>query len=110
LTEWGADTQLATTVAAAACGHATPGLDRDLSDPAGFVLAGSLADIIGRRLDQVNPAWLSELLACYPRHELKRHLPSTLRAEAKAVPRGRMHLANRWASLPLLVRMAPYKE
>lgn len=110
LLEWGADATTAEKVAGAACGHATPGLDHDLGDPAGYVLAGSLADIAGRRLDEIDPAWLADLQRHYPRSGLKQHLVRTLRREAKAVPRGRIHLANRWANLPLLVRMAPYPE
>jgi hypothetical protein len=35
---------------------------------------------------------------------------AALHAEAKAVPRGRINLGNRWAGLPLLVRLAPYPE
>lgn len=110
LTEWGADTVTAQSVAAAACGHATPGSDQNLSVPAGFVLAGSLADVAGRRLDEIDPSWLAELQRRYPRHHLKQHLVPALRSEADAVPHGRIHLANRWASLPLLVRTAPYPE
>ncbi|HTQ18411.1 phosphohydrolase [Mycobacterium sp.] len=110
LADWGADDSTTKTVAAAACAHATPGVDHDLADPAGFVLAGSLADIIGRRLDDIEPSWLEDLQQRYPRHGLKQHLVAALRAEAKAVPRGRMCLANRWASVPLLVRIAPYPE
>jgi hypothetical protein len=67
LVEWGADHDTATTVAAAVSGHANPGADRDLSDPAGFVLAGSLADIIGRRLDETDASWLRDLIERYPR-------------------------------------------
>ena len=96
-------------VAAAVCGHATPGADDDLADPAGFVLAGSLADIVGRRLDDIVPSWLEDLQQRYPRHGLKQHLAAALHAEAKAAPRGRMHLANQ-AGLPLLIRLAPYPE
>jgi hypothetical protein len=110
LLEWGADPATAELVAGAACGHATPGSDHDLADPAGLVLAGSLADIAGRRLDEIDPAWLAELQQRYPRRGLKQHLVRTLRNEATAVPRGRIHLANRWARLPLLVRTAPYPE
>jgi hypothetical protein len=110
LAEWGADSSTADNVAAAICAHATPGAEHDLADPAGFVLAGSLADIIGRRLDHIDPAWLEHLLQRHPRHELKQRLVAALQTEAKAVPRGRMHLANRWAGVPLLVRIAPYRE
>lgn len=74
------------------------------------MLAGSLADTVGRRLDEIDPAWLADLQRTYPRHNLKRHLVPALRAEAKAVPRGRIQLANRWAATPLLVRTAPYAE
>jgi hypothetical protein len=110
LTEWGADKHTAESVAAATGGHLTVGADHDLSDPAGFVHAGSVADITGRRLDEIDPEWLAELQRTYPRHHLKRHLVPALRAEGKAVPHGRMHLVNRWAALPLLVRIAPYQE
>jgi HD domain len=110
LTEWGADSSTAEAVAAAASGHATPGAYHDLSDPAGFVQAGSIADVAGRRLHEVDPVWLADLQQHYPRHNLKRQLVPTVRAEGKAVPRGRMHLINRWAAFPLLVRTAPYPE
>lgn len=110
LTEWGADRNTAETVATATGGHLTPGADHDLADPAGFVQAGSIADVAGRRLDEIDPDWLDDLQQHYPRHHLKRQLVPTLRAEAKAVPRGRTHLINRWAAFPLLVRIAPYKE
>ena len=110
LIEWGADPATAEAVGAAGCGHATPAADHNLADPAGFVLAGSLADTVGRRLDEIDPAWLADLQQRYPRHNLKRHLVPALHAEASAVPHGRIHLANRWAALPLLVRTAPYAE
>lgn len=110
LTEWGADSATAEAVAAATCGHATPGADHNPADPAGFVLVGSLADALGRRLDEIDPGWLADLQVRYPRHNLKQHLVPALRAEARAVPRGRIHLANRWAAFPLLTRTAPYPE
>jgi hypothetical protein len=90
--------------------HATPGIEHDLANPAGFVLAGSRADIIGRRLDDIDVSWPEDLPHRHPRHDLKQRLVAALRAEAKAVPRGRLHLANRWAGLPLLIRLAPYPE
>ncbi len=107
LREWGADDRTALTVARAVGGHVTPGADRNLSDPAGFVLAGSLADIIGRRLDETDPAWLAELHQRHPRDGLKRAMAAALSSQGKAVPHGRVRLANRWAGLPLLVRTAP---
>jgi hypothetical protein len=110
MVEWGADHRTATKVAKAVCGHVTPGADRNLSDPAGFVLAGSLADIIGRRLDETDPSWLQELQQRYPRDGLKHQMAAALRAEGKAVPHGRVHLANRWAALPVLVQTAPYRQ
>ena len=84
--------------------------ERNLSYPAGFVLAGSLADIIGRRLDETDPSWLAELQQRYPRDGLKRQMAAALRAQGNAVPHGRVRLANRWAGLPLLVRTAPYPQ
>ena len=110
LVEWGADQRTATTVAMAVCGHVTPGADHNLCDPAGFVLAGSLADIIGRRLDETDPAWLAELHQRYPRDGLKGLMAAALRGQGKAVPHGRIQLANRWAGLPLLVQTAPYRQ
>jgi hypothetical protein len=110
LTEWGADPATAEAVAAAGACHATPGVDRNLAVPAGFVHAGSMADCVGRRLDEIDGVWLDELQRRHPRHGFKQHLIPALRAEAEAVPRGRIQLANRWAAFPLLVRTAPYPE
>jgi hypothetical protein len=110
LIQWGADPAVAEAVAAATCGHATAGVDHDLADPAGLVHAGSMADCVGLRLDKIDPSWLAELQQRYPRHRFKQRLVPTLRAEAAAVPRGRIHLANRWAAFPLLIRTAPYPE
>ncbi len=110
LLDWGADPRIAEAVAAATGAHATPGVDHTLADPAGFVLAGSMADCIGRRLDEIEPGWLGDLQLRHPRHRLKAQIVPALRAEANAVPRGRIHLANRWAAFPVLVRTAPYPE
>ncbi|NUS45058.1 MAG: phosphohydrolase [Mycobacteriaceae bacterium] len=110
LTGWGVDPARAEAVAAAGHGHATPGADHNLGDPAGLVLAGSLADCLGRRLDQLDPQWLAQLQTRYPRHDFKRHLIPALRGESKAVPGGRIRVVNRWAAFPLLVRTAPYPE
>ena len=65
-----------------------------MSDPAGYVLAGSMADTVGRRLEEFDPAWVTELLDRHPKHGFKRKVIAALHAESKAVPNGRIRIMN----------------
>ncbi|MFI5783258.1 phosphohydrolase [Nocardia sp. NPDC051570] len=105
---WGADPDWAEAVGAAGCGHLTPGAGLD--DPAAFVLAGSSVDAIGRRMEEFDPAWVTELLGKHPRHGLKRNLVAAMRAEARAVPDGRVRHADRAGTVSFMIRRAPFPE
>lgn len=106
----GADPRWAAAVGAAIAAHITAGAARDLSDPGGFVSAGAFVDVSGARLDELDPRWVTDLLARHPRLELKRRLLGYWAAEAAAVPDGRARYMNRRAAFPLLVRLAPFSE
>jgi hypothetical protein len=104
------DPARARRIAAEITGHITLGAADDLASPGGFISAGALADVAGPRLDQLDPAWVAEILQRHPRLEFKRHLLACWKAEGKAVPHGRARWLTRWASFPMLVRLAPYDE
>jgi hypothetical protein len=106
----GADPQRAATIGAAIAGHITPGASDDVSDPAGFVSGGAFVDVAGVRLEQMDPAFVAQLLERHPRLEFKRHLLKAWADERKAVPKGRAQWLTRYAAFPLLVRMAPFEE
>lgn len=105
----GADAGRGQAIGAAIAAHLTPGVAGDLSDPGGFVSAGAAADVFGNRLSELAPDWVAELLARHPRHDLKRQLDAALRAEAEAVPQGRIAWL-RGKGFGLMIRMAPFDE
>jgi hypothetical protein len=100
----------AAQIGAAIAGHLTVGVAEDLSDPAGFVSAGSLVDITGFRLAAMDPRWVDDLHARHPRHDLRRRLPPAWKAEGRAVPGGRAQWITRYGAFPMLVRFAPFRE
>ncbi|MGW4364664.1 HD domain-containing protein [Nocardia takedensis] len=105
----GAPAERATAIGAAIAAHVTPGVAGDLTDPGGFVSAGAAVDVVGARLGELDRAWVADLLTRHPRHELKRHLVAAFRAEAAAVPAGRVALMLT-AGFNLTVRLAPFPE
>jgi hypothetical protein len=108
--EHGAEPERARRIAAEISGHITLGAADDLASPGGFVSAGALADVAGPRLDELDAAWVAQVLERHPRLEFKRHLLTCWKAEGRAVPRGRARWLTRWATFPMLVRLAPFDE
>ena len=108
--ERGADPLRAAAIGAAIAGHITPGASEDLSDLSGFVSAGALVDVAGGRLEELDPAWVAQILQRHPRHELKRHLLACWAAEAAAMPAGRARWLTTHAAFPMLIRAAPFAE
>ncbi|WP_375498428.1 phosphohydrolase [uncultured Jatrophihabitans sp.] len=100
----------AVAISAAICGHLTPGVSDDLSDPAGFISGGALVDIYGYGLDTMDPAWVDDVHRRHPRRDLRRELIPAWKAEGKAVPHGRAATMTRYARLPAFVRLSPYAE
>ncbi|MFD0365524.1 phosphohydrolase [Nocardia sp. GCM10030253] len=105
----GAAPEQAQAIGAAIAAHITPGVMNDLGDLGGFVSAGASVDVIGARLSELDPSWVEELLRRHPRHDFKRHAAAAFRADAEAVPHGRMELLISTGFLQLL-RMAPFTE
>ncbi|BDT93560.1 hypothetical protein IFM12275_35360 [Nocardia sputorum] len=105
----GAPPERADAIGAAIAAHITPGVADDLGDPGGFVSAGASVDVLGTRLAELDRDWVIELLRRHPRLEFERHVIAAFRAEAKAVPEGRIHLLNR-AGFLTMIRLAPFDE
>lgn len=90
------------------CVHATPGIKVETDGATGCYLQwGAMVDGAGLRIWDVSPGNVQEILRRYPRDDFKRELIEMIRAEAAAVPGGRMRLLVR-CGLPLAVRMAPF--
>lgn len=104
----GVDAQRADLLADGICVHATPGITVETDGPMGCYLQwGAMVDGAGLRIWDIAPGNVAEVLRRYPRGEFKRDLVSMIRAEAAAVPAGRMGLLVR-CGLPLAVRLAPF--
>ncbi|WAJ45448.1 hypothetical protein OK015_02680 [Mycobacterium sp. Aquia_216] len=88
--------------------HATPGITVDADGAMGCYLQwGAMVDGVRLRIWDIAPGNVAETLRRYPRGDFKRDLVSIIRAEAGAVPAGRMGLLVR-CGLPLAVRLAPF--
>jgi hypothetical protein len=90
------------------CVHVTPGIKISTDGVTGCYLQwGAMVDGAGLRSWDVARGNVAEVLRRYPRGDFKRELVEMIRAEAVAVPAGRMKLLVR-CGLPLAVRMAPF--
>jgi hypothetical protein len=90
------------------CVHATPGIKVETDGATGCYLQwGAMVDGAGLRIWDVSPGNVQEVLRRHPRGDFKHQLVEMIRAEAAAVPGGRMRLLVR-CGLPLAVRMAPF--
>jgi hypothetical protein len=90
------------------CVHATPGIELETDGVIGCYLQwGALVDGAGLRSWDIAPDNIAEVLRRYPRGDFKRELVEMIRAEATAVPAGRMALLVR-CGMPLAVRLAPF--
>jgi hypothetical protein len=104
----GVNRQSADLLADGICVHATPGIAVAVDGPTGCYLQwGAMADGAGLRIWDIAPRNVAEALRRYPRGDFKRELVGMIRAEAAAVPTGRMGLLVR-CGLPLAVRLAPF--
>jgi hypothetical protein len=90
------------------CVHATPGIKLETDGVIGCYLQwGAMVDGAGLRSWDIAPGNVAEVLRRYPRGDFKRELVEMIRAEAAAVPAGRMALLVR-CGMPLAVRLAPF--
>lgn len=90
------------------CVHTTPGVRVETDGTIGCYLQwGAMVDGAGLRIWDIAPDNVEAVLRRYPRGDLKRQLVEMIRAEAAAVPAGRLGLLVR-CGLPLAVRVAPF--
>ncbi|QLY33834.1 phosphohydrolase [Nocardia huaxiensis] len=105
----GATQDQADIIGKAIAAHLTVGVADDLGD-LGFVSAGAAVDVFGGRMWDLDPAWVTDLLARHPRYDFKRHMTAAVTTEAAAVPHGRGHWLMTTAAFRQLIRMAPFPE
>jgi len=106
----GVPDERAELLADAICVHTTPGISLDTDGTLGCYLQwGAMVDGAGLRMWDVSQANVSEVLRRYPRPDFKRQLIGLIRAEATALPGGRLGLLIR-CGLLLAVRMAPFAD
>jgi hypothetical protein len=91
--EAGADAARAQQLGDTICRHATPRLDPKLFPLPYLVASGALVDILGRRLEQMDPGFVDELLGAEPRGDFPEVVADAWRREARAVVRGRAAIA-----------------
>ncbi|WP_345499794.1 HD domain-containing protein [Nocardia callitridis] len=105
----GATPEQTRIVGAAIAAHLTLGVSDDLGD-LGFVSAGAGVDVFGAELADLDPAWVTDLLARHPRHHFKRHMIAAITQEAGAVAHGRTRWLITVGGFRQLVRFAPFAE
>lgn len=89
--------------------HHSPGVS--LADgPVAYLLsAGAGVDVAGLQAWKLPPRVLAEAIAQRPRLGFKREFAAAFRAEAAAVPRGRVRLLRRYAAFDLAIKLAPFR-
>ena len=103
----GSDRATAEALGDAVSRHATPGLDPGRHPLPYLVAGGALVDVLGRRLEDLDAAFVDGLIAAQPRDGFATALATAWRAEAGAVPGGRAALAERPLCFSLAARAAP---
>lgn len=103
----GAPPDVAQALGDAVSRHATPGLNVSIHPLPAVLTAGALVDVLGKRLDDMDPVFVRELLAAHPRAGIAAALARAWTAEAKAVPAGRAALLRRTSCFTVAARLAP---
>lgn len=106
----GVDARVAEEIAEAVAMHITPGAGFERGPLAPLVAAGALVDLVGTRLEAIDPASVASVVARHPRTDFKARFGECWRREAASVPRGRAALLERWARLSTFARWAPFPE
>jgi hypothetical protein len=103
----GADSRVAQLLGDTVAQHATADLDPARWPLPYLVAGGALVDVIGKRLDQMDPRFVNDVLSAQPRDGFARALSVAWRNEAKAVPGGRAAVAQKVACFSLVARYCP---
>jgi hypothetical protein len=105
----GAPEEAGTAIAQAITVHCTPGASAELDGPLGFyVQNGALLDLVGTRAEHLSRAFRDDVNRAYPRAGITAEITKLIRAEARAVPRGRFALLHR-CGFGALVHAAPHR-
>ena len=90
--------------------HCSPGVT--LADgPVAYLLsAGAGVDVAGLQAWKLPPRVLDAVVADRPRLGVKREFVAAFRAEAAAVPRGRVRLLRRYGAFDLAIKLAPFRD
>ncbi|WP_433717238.1 HD domain-containing protein (plasmid) [Nocardia sp. CA-084685] len=81
LSELGEPSERVTLVRDGIAQHITPGLDGDIGDVAVFLSQAASVDLFGARVQDLDPGWITSLLAEHPRLDFKREVIRVLREE-----------------------------
>jgi hypothetical protein len=92
--EAGADPTWAADLGDAISRHATPRLSPRRHPVPYLVSVGALVDVFGRRLEEMDPRFVDDLLAAETRCDFADLVAATWRAEAQVVPHGRAAMAD----------------
>jgi hypothetical protein len=87
--------------------HITPGLQYEDSAIGFYLQAGAMADLAGLRAWQLPEGLRARANQGYPRQEVHKLLARCWRAEAKSVPNGRAHFAEKWGRFSRIVKWFP---
>lgn len=87
--------------------HITPGLQYEDSAIGFYLQAGAMADLAGLRTWQLPREMRARADQTYPREQVHKLLSRCWHAEAKAVPNGRAHFADKWGAFSRIVKWFP---
>lgn len=87
--------------------HITPGLRYENSALGFYLQAGAMADLAGLRAWQLPKELRARANQTYPREQVHEVLSRCWHAEAKAVPNGRAHFADKWGAFSRIVKWFP---
>lgn len=75
-----------------------------------LVHLGSAADVVGLRLDELPPGLVEDVVAAYPRHDMKRRLIELFEREIANNPTSQLAALERRFGLRALIASAPFAE
>ena len=106
----GAGREVGETIGDAICVHATPGVTLARDGALGcYVQWGAMVDVAGLRAWDVSPDNRDAVVAAHPRNGFKRDIAALVRAERRAVPKGRFALLSR-CGFAVAIRLAPFED
>lgn len=107
--EVGLSASAAEVVASAITLHYSPDVHLEDGPVAYLLSAGAAMDVIGSRAWDLPSSAVTSVLDRDPRAGFKREFADLWRAEAARVPGGRAQFLQRYAPLPLAIRLAPFR-